>query len=156
MIALTWVLGIVAALGVAGTIAAAIIFPAVVVPVLQNLVSWLLRCKPCLYALAVAGLMAACWWHGHHQAVLECREAELAAVIRNQEFDLATAQNAKADADKRARDIEESANEQAKKDADYIATLKAKPACELDDDDIGGMPNDKSRPRFKIPSFRAR
>lgn len=150
-----WVLGIVSALGIAGTIAAAVFFPAVVIPVLQNLVSWLLRCRPCLYALAVAVLMAVSWWLGHHQAVLACREAELSAELRNKQFDLERERTAKADAEKRAQEIEDSANERAKTDAEYIEKLKAKPACLFDDDDVG-VSNDKSRPRFKIPSFRAK
>jgi hypothetical protein len=106
--------------------------------------------------MAIAAACFASWWFGHHQAVLQCREAELAAQLRNKQFDLEREQQAKADAEQRAKEIEESANERAQKDADYIAKLKDKPACLLDDDDIGGLPNDKPRPRFKIPSFLAK
>ena len=85
---LGWILGIVSVLGVAGTIAAAVLFPAVVIPVLQRIVAAVLGCKPCLYALAVVALMAASWWHGHHTAVVACRESELAAELRNKQIDL--------------------------------------------------------------------
>jgi hypothetical protein len=153
MIGLSWVLGIVGVLGVGGAIAAFIFVPALAIPILQNLVSWLIRCKPCLYALVLCAACFASWWFGHHQAALECREEALAAELRNKQFDLENEQKAKADAEKRAKEIEDSSNERAKSDAEYIERLKAKPACELDDDDIGGMPNNKSRPRIKIPSF---
>jgi hypothetical protein len=156
VISVTWIVAVIGTFGVAGTIAAAIFFPAVVIPVLENLVTWLLRCKPCLFAMAIAGACFASWWFGHHQAVLQCREAELAAQLRNKQFDLERERQAKADAEQRAKEIEESANERAQKDADYISKLKDKPACLLDDDDIGGLPNDQPRPRFKIPSFLAK
>lgn len=155
MIPTEWIVGIVATLGVSGAIAAVIFFPAVAIPIVQSVVTWLMKCKPCLYALAVAGLMAASWWHGHHKAVLACREAELEAVIRNREFDLEKEKQSKADAEQRVKEIEESSNERAKTDAEYIEKLKAKPACLLDDDDIG-VSNDKPRSRFKIPSFRTK
>jgi hypothetical protein len=153
VIPITWIVAVVSTCGIAGTIAAAIAFPAVVIPILENFVSWFLKCKPCIYAMAIVAACFASWWFGHHQAVLQCREAELAAELRNKQFDLEREQQGKADAERRAKEIEDSANERAQKDADYIAKLKDKPACLLDDDDIGGMPDDKSRLRFKIPPF---
>ncbi len=146
-----WLLSIVGVLGVGGTIAAAVLFPAVVIPILQSI----MRCKPCLYALAVMVLMGGSWWHGHHTAVLACRESELAAELRNKNIDLENERKAKADAEKQVKEIEDSSNERAKTDAEYIERLKAKPACLLDDDDIGGM-RDTARPSGKNPPIRSK
>lgn len=150
-----WLLGIVGVLGVGGTIAAVIFFPAVAIPVLQSVVSSLLKCKPCLYALTLVALMSLSWWFGHHQAVLQCRESELAAELRNKQIDLENAHKAATDEAERTKSIEEQANARQKDDADYIAHLKNNPACALDDSDIG-LPNNQQRPGSKKPAARAR
>lgn len=149
MVSLSWILGIVSVLGIAGTIAAVILVPAIAIPILQSIVAQILRCKPCLYVLAVIGMCIASWWYGHHQAVLDCRAGELAAELRNKQADLDAANAAASDEKARAKSIEESANVQRSNDAAYIASLEARPACLLDDGDIGGVPNDKSRPGSK-------
>lgn len=131
-----WILPIVAVLGVGGTIAAAIIFPAVALQVLQSI----MRCKPCLYAIVIAAALAASWWHGNHTASVACREGEMAAELRNKQIDLDNERKAKADAERQTKEIEDSSNERAKTDAEYIERLKAKPACLLGDDDIGLQP----------------
>lgn len=132
-----WAFTIVGVLGLGGAIAALIFVPAAAIPILQSVVSAILRCKPCLYALAVMALMGGSWWHGHHTAVLACREAELTAELRNKQIDLENERIAKAEAERQVKEIEDSSNERAKSDAEYIERLKSKPACLLDDDDIG-------------------
>jgi hypothetical protein len=141
-----WIIPIVAVLGVGGTIAAAVLFPAVVIPVLQSV----MRCKPCLYALVIIAALVGSWWHGNHTAVVACQEAEMAAGIRNHKLDMENERQAKADAERQIKAIEDSANERAKTDAEYIERLKAKPACLLDDDDIGlpaHRPGSKNAPQ---------
>ncbi len=109
----------------------------------------LLSCRPCLYVLAVVASLGGAWWHGHHTAVLACREAELQAVVRNQRIDLEIANKATVDEANRAIEIEVNASEQRKKDAEYIASLKAIPACALTDADLlfdGPRPGGKNPP----------
>jgi hypothetical protein len=155
MIYLTWFLGIAATLGTAGTIAALVLAPAVAMPILQKIVAFVISCRPCLYAAAAIGACLASWWFGHHQAELDCRAGELAAVIRNQAADLEAAKQSAADEAARATTIEATANDQHQKDADYIAALKASPSCALDGIDLpGGVPDDKSRPGRAKPAGR--
>ena len=138
MITLSWILGIVSVLGVGGTIVAFVFFPTVAVPVIQAAVSAILRCKPCLIALALVGTAIGFYWFGHHQAEISCRANELAAELAAKNADIDAAIKAKADATERANKIAEDANAQRQKDADYIATLKKKPSCILDGNDVGG------------------
>jgi hypothetical protein len=142
MISLTWILGIVSVLGVGGTIAAYFLIPAFI-PVLQSLVAALLRCKPCLYGIAAVLAVLAAFWGGHHQAVLDCRADELAAELAVKKADVDAATQAKDDAIKRANSIEVKASDRQSKDAAYIAALKKRPSCALDNSDIGtgGMSN---------------
>jgi hypothetical protein len=151
MVVLTWILSIVGVLGVGGAVAAAVLFPAVAIPLLQSIVARIIACRPCLYAVAVIAMCFASWWFGHHQAVLDCRAGELAAQLRNQQIDLDNARKAEADEASRANTIEEKANARQKDDADYIAHLEARPACSLDDSDLGGVPNHKSGTGRKKP-----
>lgn len=147
MIAMTWILSIVGVLGVGGAIAAAILVPATAIPLLQSIVTRVLACKPCLYAVAIIAACSASWWFGHHQAVLDCRAGELAAQLASKQADLDNARIAAANEVARATIIEETANDQRSKDAAYIASLEARPSCALDDGDLlGGLPDHKSRP----------
>jgi apolipoprotein N-acyltransferase len=157
MKALSWILGVVSVLGVAGAIAAIVLVPAVAMPILQNIVARILSCRPCLYAVAIIAACITSWWFGHHQAVLDCRAGELAAELRNKQADLDNARKSAADEAARATTIEASANDQRSKDAAYIATLEARPACALDESDLGGVPGRrKSRPGFTKPAAGAR
>jgi len=155
---LPWVLGVVGVLGVAGTIAAVILTPAVAVPILQSIVTWIIKCRPCLYAIVLVAACSAAWWHGHHTAVVACREDELAAKLRNTQIDLDNAKKAKSDETERANKIEAGANEKHEKDVAYIEQLKNRPdtLCVLDDPDLVGLPNHKSRPRHAKPAASAR
>jgi hypothetical protein len=153
-----WILGIVGVLGVAGTIAAAVLFPAVVIPVLESIVAFIMKCKPCLYAIALIAACSAAWWHGHHTAVIACREGELAAELRNKQVDLDNAKKAKDDETERANKIEAGANDQHEHDAAYIEQLKNRPdpTCLLDDPDLIGVPNHQSGPGGAKPSTNPR
>jgi len=145
VIILTWIAGIVGAPGVAGAIVAIIAVPAVAIPILQNIVSWLLKCKRCLYALAIIGACLASWWSGHHTAVVACRESELSAELRNREIDLEKASQARSDETARANKIEGDASDQHAKDLKDIAELKKRPTtCVFDDTDAGSVSDDKS------------
>lgn len=147
-----WATWAVAAFGVGGTVALVVALltlgPAVVQAWLVPSLVRFLRCSACVAAVVFVLATVGAYWVGHHQAASECKAGELAASLRNQEFDLAEAQNAKAEAEKRAKEIEKSSAERATQDAEYIKSLEAKPACALDDGDIGGVPDHKSRPHF--------
>jgi hypothetical protein len=158
MIIFSWIIGIIGALGVAGTIAAVILFPAVVIPLLESIVAFILKCKPCLFAIAFVVACSASWWHGHHTAAVACRESELAAELRNKQIDLDNAKKAKDDETERANTIEAGANDQHTKDAAYIEELKNRPdpTCVLDDIDLGGVPNRRHWPRRAKPPASAR
>jgi hypothetical protein len=110
-------------------------------PIIEKIVAWILSCRRCLYTVAVIALCMGSWWAGHHQSQLECRAGELAAKLRNQQADLEAAQQSAADEKKRAATIEAYANDQRSKDAAYIATLVARPACALDELDLGRVPH---------------
>jgi phage I-like protein len=103
------------------------------------------RCKPCLIALAVIVALVGANWLGQRKARTECREAQMAAKLANQRADLENAKKAEADAKARAAQIEGDASDQRKEDASYIASLKGRPACDLTDDDISGLPNHRNR-----------
>lgn len=156
MVVLTWILSVVGVLGVGGAIAAAVLFPAVAIPIIQSIATRIIACRSCLYALAIIAACWASWWFGHHQAVLDCRAGELAAKIRNQQIDIENANKAAADEANRAITIEVTADEQRRKDAAYISKLEASPACALDDADVGGVRDGKSGAGRKKPSGTSR
>lgn len=114
-------------------------------PALSGTLTFILRCKPCLIALAVIVALVASNWLGQHKARTECREGQMAARLANKQADLDNAKKAAADAKARADAIEGDASDQRKEDAGYIASLKNRPACDLTDDDISGLPNHRNR-----------
>ncbi len=61
-----WIIGIVGSLGLVGTIAAAIAFPTIVIPILQAIVRGILKCKPCMVVLAAIALLFAGALYGVH------------------------------------------------------------------------------------------
>ncbi len=158
MIALTWILSIVGVLGVGGAIAAAIIAPAIVIPLLQRTIEWILGCKRCLYALAFVVAVLAAFWAGHHKAMLDCRADSAAAALRNQQLDLDIAHRAAEAESNLIKTIEDKASERQAKDDEYIAKLEARPVCALDDGDASGLsnhqpgPGDKKAPRRAKPA----
>ena len=156
MIALTWILSIVGVLGIGGAIAAAIIAPAVVIPLLQRTIEWILGCKRCLFALAFVIAMLAAFWSGHYKAQIACREANVAAALRNQQLDLDIAHRAMEAETTLIKSIEDKASDREKNDDKYIATLADRPVCALDDDDIAGLSNHQSGTSDKKPAKRTK
>lgn len=75
--------------------------------------------------------------------VADEREAAkiLRAKIAAQRADLENSRKATVDEAKRAGEIEAMANDQRKRDHDYITSLEAKPGCALDDRDLSWVPN---------------
>ncbi|XUM19735.1 hypothetical protein ACRAVF_18900 [Bradyrhizobium oligotrophicum S58] len=64
MVILTWILGIVGTLGVAGTIAAVVFFPAVAVPIAERILQVLFGCKPCVLVVAFLVVALGSFWYG--------------------------------------------------------------------------------------------
>ena len=155
MIGLTWVLSIVGVLGIGGAIAAAILAPAIVIPLLQRTIEWILGCKRCLYALAFIVAVLAAFWSGHYKAQIACREANVAAALRNQQLDLDIAHRAMEAETNLIKSIEDKASDREKTNDKYIETLAARPVCALDDNDLAGLSNHQSRPSDKKSPRRA-
>lgn len=65
MITLTWVLGVVGFLGLGGTIAAFIFFPAIAVPIVEKITAAVLGCKTCLLVAAAVALSLGSFWYGY-------------------------------------------------------------------------------------------
>lgn len=120
-----------------------------------KVLAWLLGCRQCLYVMAIGAALVGSNWLGQHKARTECREAQVRARLANAQADLAETKRAAADANARANAIEANASDQRKEDAAYIASLKARPACDLTDADIGGLPNHRNRNGAR-PAARAR
>lgn len=144
-VAATWLIGTLGVTGAVGVIVAAVILgPTAVIEIARPLLTRFLSCLWCVVAVVFLMATVGAYWVGHHEAVSDCRAGELAAKLRNQQIDLDNARKAEADEASRANTIEEKANARQKDDADYIAHLEARPACSLDDSDLGGVPNHKS------------
>lgn len=93
-----------------------------------------------LVALLVALLIA--FLAGVHLADQRATLDNLKAALAVQSADLDIANQSAADANARAAQIQQAADAQKKVDDAYIASLKSRPACDLDDSDIralGGM-----------------
>lgn len=151
-VVLTWLIGIVATVGPVAAIIGIIAFPAIVVPLISKITKALLGCIPCMIALAVVLACVGSYWVGHIDAASDCRDEQLQAELRNKQIDLDNAKKAKADEAARADTIEVTADEQRKKDAEYISRLEARPSCLLDESDIGGVRNDKPGTSSKKPA----
>lgn len=80
MVALSWILGIVSAFGIGGTIAAYVFFPTVAVPVIEKIFASVLACKACLIALAFVVSVVAAFWYGHHGEYAKGYDAALSAI----------------------------------------------------------------------------
>ncbi len=156
MIGLTWILSIVGVLGVGGAIAAAILAPAIVIPLLQRTIEWILGCKRCLYALAFVVAVLASFWAGHYRAQLDCNAANAAAALRNQQLDLDIAHRAAEAESTLIKSIEDKASARETKDDDYVAKLPPSPVCGLDDDDLAGLSNHQSGAGDKKPARRTK
>lgn len=140
----TWIGAAIGTLGIAGTIAAMIAFPTVVIPVLQSVVSAILKCRPCLIALvffaSVSGALYGGYWYGRSIEKAVCREGELAAELANREADLEAQSKARSDETERANRLERAAADRALSDAAFIKSLQDRPpgsAWVFDDLDAG-------------------
>ncbi|MDB6086565.1 MAG: hypothetical protein JWN43_4446 [Gammaproteobacteria bacterium] len=153
---LMWIFGIVGTLGIAGTVAACIFAPAVAIPIVQSVTAAILKCKPCLIALAIVAALFIGALYGSHVATAKCKAGALAAELRNKNIDLDKAKKSEADQTERANTIEAQSNDQREKDAAYIAALENRPACALDDSDIDGLPNHKPGAGRTKPASRAK
>jgi hypothetical protein len=63
---LPWILGIVASLGLVGTVVAVIAVPSIAIPVLQKVTKAVLTCKPCMAVLAAIALLLIGALYGAH------------------------------------------------------------------------------------------
>ena len=152
---MSWVFWFVSLVGVGGAIAFIVLAPAIAVPLLTSVFNVLIKCRPCLVAIAIVTAAIAGNIHGHTKEAAKCRAAELDAQLRNQRVDLDNARRSAADEARRATIIQETSDVQRRKDADYIATLEGRPACALDDSDLGGV-RKQSRPGRAKPAAGAR
>lgn len=92
---LLWILGIVASLGMVGTVVAAIAVPGIAIPILAKVTGAILKCKACMAVLAAIALLFAGALYGVHVERQRCdarievrldqarREADAAAVDRD-------------------------------------------------------------------------
>lgn len=143
----TWLIGLVGVGGAIAAVAAGVILgPAVVIPIVQVAATKFIRCTVCVVATVFVLATVGAYWVGHHEAVVACHDADLAAELRNREIDLENASKARSDETERANKIEGDSSEQHAKDLKEIADLKKRPpTCAFDDTDAGGVPNDKPR-----------
>jgi len=88
-----WIVGVVSSLGLVGAIAACIVAPSVAIPVLSKITGAVLKCKPCLAALAAIALLFTGALYGVHVEGARCdariermrQAAEAARVDRDAE-----------------------------------------------------------------------
>lgn len=153
---LTWLLAAVAAVGPVAVILGLIFVPAVAVPLISSLASRLFACARCIVAIVAVLMCIGSYWVGHWDAAADCRAGELQAQLRNARVDAENAKKSADDETNRANTIEASANDQHAKDLDYIKSLEGRPACALDDDDLGRVPDNRPRTGRTNPAARAR
>lgn len=155
-VVLTWLLAAVATFGPVAVILGLIFAPAVAVPLISSIASRLFACTRCIMAIVAVLMCIGSYWVGHWDAAADCRAGEMEAQLRNARIDADNAKKSADDEITRANTIEASANDQHAKDLDYIKSLESRPACVLDDGDIGSVRPGKSRPRFTKPSTNPR
>lgn len=97
-----------------------------------------------LVALLVALLIA--FLAGVRTADQRATLDNLKAALALQSADLDIANQSAADANARAAQIQQAADAQKKVDHAYIASLKSRPACDLDDSDIRDLDGVRDRP----------
>ncbi len=154
-VVLTWLLGLVATFGPVAVILGLIFAPAVAVPLISSIATRFLACTRCIFVAVAVLMCVGSYWVGHWDAAADCRAGELEAKLRNARIDAENAERSKLDETNRANQIEAQSNDQRAKDAAYIKTLENRPACNLDDSDLGRLPNHKPRPRFTKPAAGA-
>jgi hypothetical protein len=76
----TWILSIVGVLGVAGTVAAFIFFPAIAAPIAAKVTQAVLACKTCLVIATMVGVALGSYWYGRHGEYDKGHAAAIAAI----------------------------------------------------------------------------
>lgn len=86
----TWVLSVGSVLGVGGTVAAFIFFPAVAAPIASKITTAILACKTCMVVAALVAVALGSFWYGRegeydkgHTAAVAEIASENASVIAN-------------------------------------------------------------------------
>ena len=87
---LSWILGIVSVLGVAGTVAALVFVPAIAVPIIERIVRVLLGCAVCMWVSLLIFTALGSYWYGRHgqyerghtAAIAEIAAEDQAAIAR--------------------------------------------------------------------------
>lgn len=85
MVTLTWVLTIISALGVAGTVAAMVFVPTVAIPILTRITTALLGCKICLVVMLLIGTALGSYWYGRHGQYERGHAAAIAEIAAEDE-----------------------------------------------------------------------
>lgn len=149
----TWLIGLLGVGGAVAAIAGAVFLgPTAVVAIIQPLAVKFIKCTACVVVVVFVLSTVGAYWVGHHQMAIECRNADLAAELRNREIDLENASKARSDETERANKIEGDSSEQHTKDLKEIADLKKRPpTCAFDDVDSGSVPDDKPGPGSAKP-----
>lgn len=155
-VVLTWLLGLAATLGPVAVIAAVIFIPAVAIPLISSIAKRFLECLWCIVAVVAVLMCVGSYWVGHWDAESDCRAGELEAKLRNARIDAENAEKSKQDESNRANAIEAAASARQKDDHDYITHLEGRPSCNLDDNDLGRVRNDKPRTGRTKPAAGAR
>jgi hypothetical protein len=154
MVWASWAIGIVGVTGMVACIVAMIwLGPVVVNAIIGPIFSRFIACTRCVVAVVFVLTTIAAYWLGHHQAVNECRDAELSAALRNKQIDVENAEKAKADETTRANTIEAESNDRHQSDLAEIAKLKSRPpTCAFDDNDVGRVHDDSRSGRKNAPA----
>lgn len=150
-IGLSWLIGGLGVVG-AGAFIAGLVFlgPVALRAIVAPIVEEFFACTKCVAAVVFVLATVGAYWVGHHEAENECRAADLAAALRNAQFDLDNAVKAKADESQRADAIEETSNARHQKDIAANAALALRAAsCAFDDIDAGGLPGQSRAGRAK-------
>lgn len=102
-----------------------------------SIISAIIGCRPCLFALAIAATFIATDIHRHVVDVKACKANDIAMQLKAAERDAAIQKDAAAFARQQAADIASENVELAKKVSDYEAALKlGGVSCRLTPDDV--------------------
>lgn len=148
---LLWLVGL---LGVGGAVAAFILAPSIAAPIATAAINWLLRCRPCLVALALVAAWTAGDLTGRHKANQRCAAAQLRAELAVKNDDLAKARESEADARARVSALEAERAAQKKETESYVESLKrrADGRCLATDADVRGLRDDPpGKPQSRPP-----
>ena len=77
---ISWALAVTSVLGLGWTIAAAVFFPTITMPIIEKIMAALLGCKWCLIVAAFVLSVLASYWYGHHGEYAKGYDAALSAI----------------------------------------------------------------------------